>query len=197
MWYVIREDELYHHGIKGQKWGVRRFQNPDGTLTAAGKKRYGGNNSPSSVYSGIQKRKIRTQSDALSVLSDRDREKVRRVNNAVADANKKCDRAQQKWYASIETNIRKNIGYGKKDRNTAEQYLQYDSELRKQLQNDSPERSAYNKSLFDREEAYKAQSKEFRAIAENALGPYKDQIVTADGDRAWVYLAERLSGLDW
>jgi len=33
--------ELYHHGIKGQKWGVRRFQNPDGTLTAAGKDRYG------------------------------------------------------------------------------------------------------------------------------------------------------------
>ena len=33
--------ELYHHGIKGQKWGVRRFQNSDGTLTAAGKARYG------------------------------------------------------------------------------------------------------------------------------------------------------------
>lgn len=32
--------ELYHHGIKGQKWGVRRFQNADGTLTAAGKQRY-------------------------------------------------------------------------------------------------------------------------------------------------------------
>lgn len=37
------EDEEYieHHGILGQRWGVRRFQNADGTLTEAGKKRYG------------------------------------------------------------------------------------------------------------------------------------------------------------
>ena len=34
------EYELYHHGVKGMKWGVRRYQNKDGTLTAAGKKRY-------------------------------------------------------------------------------------------------------------------------------------------------------------
>lgn len=32
-------NEIYHHGIKGQKWGVRRFQNQDGTYTAAGKNR--------------------------------------------------------------------------------------------------------------------------------------------------------------
>lgn len=32
--------ELYHHGILGQKWGRRRYQNEDGTLTEAGKKRY-------------------------------------------------------------------------------------------------------------------------------------------------------------
>lgn len=33
-------DELYHHGIIGQKWGVRRYQNSDGTLTSEGKARY-------------------------------------------------------------------------------------------------------------------------------------------------------------
>lgn len=32
---------LAHHGIKGQKWGIRRFQNPDGSLTAEGRKRRG------------------------------------------------------------------------------------------------------------------------------------------------------------
>ena len=34
-------DTLAHHGIKGQKWGVRRFQNEDGSLTPEGEKRYG------------------------------------------------------------------------------------------------------------------------------------------------------------
>ena len=44
MWeynYVPDSYELYHHGVKGMKWGVRRYQNADGSLTDAGKKKYG------------------------------------------------------------------------------------------------------------------------------------------------------------
>lgn len=39
---------IAHHGIKGQKWGVRRFQNADGSLTKAGKERYNEQNSSDS-----------------------------------------------------------------------------------------------------------------------------------------------------
>lgn len=37
---LISNDYLAHHGILGQKWGVRRYQNEDGSLTTAGKSRY-------------------------------------------------------------------------------------------------------------------------------------------------------------
>lgn len=59
MWTYNQTNELYHWGIKGMKWGVRRYQNADGSLTPAGKKRYAeddahedhGKTSPKSVKS--------------------------------------------------------------------------------------------------------------------------------------------------
>lgn len=36
----VNDNELAHHGIKGMKWGIRKYQNSDGSLTAAGRKRY-------------------------------------------------------------------------------------------------------------------------------------------------------------
>ena len=49
MIYVNNETYLEHHGIKGQKWGIRRYQNPDGSLTEAGKAKLASGDAPRST----------------------------------------------------------------------------------------------------------------------------------------------------
>ena len=52
--------ELYHHGIKGMKWGVRRYQNTDGSYTAAGKSRRSSSGSGKSGMSSKTKSRLKT-----------------------------------------------------------------------------------------------------------------------------------------
>ena len=50
-----RLDELVHYGVKGQKWGRRRYQNKDGSLTPEGRKRYGSEENFENQYPAEQK----------------------------------------------------------------------------------------------------------------------------------------------
>ena len=66
-------NNLQHHGIKGQKWGVRRFQNKDGSLTLAGRKRQKQNDGP--IHEDHSK-----SHDTKSVKSMSDKELRDRIN---------------------------------------------------------------------------------------------------------------------
>ena len=73
---------IAHHGIIGMKWGVRRYQNKDGTLTNAGKKRYSpdGDAGSPAPNSGTGK-KTDTSSKSVSEMSDEElRTRLNRIN---------------------------------------------------------------------------------------------------------------------
>lgn len=67
------ENELMHWGIKGMKWGVRRYQNKDGSLTPAGKKRYDKEMAKLKEEEKIAKNKLRTQAK-LNKLDEKHKE---------------------------------------------------------------------------------------------------------------------------
>lgn len=71
------DEFLEHHGIKGQKWGIRRFQNQDGSLTPAGRKRYGddsggGESSPAQKRSFFKRKSSGSNSLVLTSVKKKD-----------------------------------------------------------------------------------------------------------------------------
>ncbi len=75
---MSRRNELYHYGIKGQKWGVRRFQNKDGSLTPAGKNRYSSSQVRfEKAYKPLENKKLNENDYSLHEYIYSDKNKMR------------------------------------------------------------------------------------------------------------------------
>ena len=119
MWYVVYPDELYHHGIKGQKWGIRGYQNEDGSVTPAGAQRY---------YVGGKK--------TMGSKSPDDRAKrVRKLDKMSAE----------KTYKTLkkEINKKKHAGVGLLDKWTPDKQQDVGSNSRKLLEEFKKNEEAY------------------------------------------------------
>lgn len=94
--YVIVNGELYHHGTKGMKWGRRRYQNPDGSLTPAGRKRYGSGESSFDRWKKERAAKKEAKKDAKVEAKSADRGYTQRRVKGMTDdgVNKAISRSQ-------------------------------------------------------------------------------------------------------
>lgn len=111
---TYESDYLAHFGIKGQKWGVRRFQNPDGTLTQEGKDRYSSANGSSKkpaakkkkaskmsdqeLEEGIKRLKMEQQYNQL--LAEVSGKPVKKINKQKSGKKKKGDSVLKKVFVA-------------------------------------------------------------------------------------------------
>ena len=126
-------DEIYHFGIKGMKWGIRRYQNENGTLTEAGKKRYGSDISKRKVkdvknqfMTGVKKKTIDVSSINKKVLKEVNRSKE-------GKAKKNADESLENIFKSAESQgvPRNKVVF---DKNTADTFNNITDNYQKKVQ---------------------------------------------------------------
>lgn len=141
-------NELYHHGILGQKWGVRRFQNPDGSLTEDGKRRY----RSTSIRSYIARKRnekvdksfkqwnenSKKRADAIELGKERNRFEREYQNNKThenRDAYRKANSEYKKAFRE-NTTYRKGQIKSEVEKDKSRKYLSEAKQIEKKLKTD-------------------------------------------------------------
>jgi hypothetical protein len=83
----MTEDELMHFGVKGMHWGQRRYQNDDGSLTPAGKARYG--KKPGFIARHKAKKEAKVKAEKMAKLREARKQKAERFYNEPSSLTRK------------------------------------------------------------------------------------------------------------
>lgn len=134
--YMSSYDELYHHGIKGMRWGVRRFQNEDGTLTAQGRQRYKDYRSDQSTRRSLtrhvaaDKKNLKARGEAMNEVTKNyndAQEQMRKASSKVFISGKKRQELMDEAAANL-TKAGEELEKRRADLNRAERIYNKDAE---------------------------------------------------------------------
>ena len=153
------EQELYHYGILGMKWGIRRYQNKDGSLTEAGRKRYAGAKGQQKLQKDASQieakvRKLESKkptsknTSEIEFLNKMKSELVRNLNNAVVqkgESSLSAKDAVKEFTAEDEKKIIEATNDFFSDQSNKNKF-----EFSLDIEDDSDSRVAKNRQLADR-----------------------------------------------
>ena len=182
--------ELYHYGILGMKWGIRRFQNPDGTLTEEGKLRYQkkeyniARKSQTSRYRGDYDR-VLDYKNASQTVQERAKE-LKSLSNRAWELSMKLEdytdnsKVQAEAYSRALNLARKNPSFDQSDPNAE---LKYNDRLVSYYLYDKNILDKTAKEMLSKDSKYTALRKEYsntikqykqtcRRIADDIIGSY-------------------------
>ena len=190
----VTSNELYHHGIKGQRWGIRRFQNPDGSLTAAGRDRYN-----SSYVNKLEKKAIK-------------REYKEHRRNGGSFLFKSARMSTGKNYNIANDNFEKVVSSDKKYRDLSKKA--FDAEKKRLLSEKSVvdddaayekliRSKAYSKLEENSRKATEAKNKRVEELAKDYVDVIKEaklddlKITGDDREKAKAYISDRFMNTYW
>lgn len=139
-------NELIHWGVRGMKWGLRRYQNSDGTLTEAGKKRYNKELEKIRTEKKVAKQKLETQAKLEKL--DAKRREIDELNSKISNASikdritgrfkKKAEEAERKKQADEEKRKKQAEEAERKKKSDEEKRKKKDEEAEKNDKQEKP-----------------------------------------------------------
>lgn len=188
--------ELYHYGIKGMRWGIRRYQNKDGSLTPKGKKRYS-----KELYSEMKKNdgKLNRTDYGNAVKNKLSNDK--RVKDYVSSNSKEYKRLLREW-GDIQDKIDKEYenddvykrAYEKAIKNGGDPKLKYFSDYVFELMGDDKKISELESQSEKAWNNLNEYSKKSKPLVDDIIGKYGNMPANALYDNnvkaeKWIYSA--------